>query len=203
MNGKLILFEGGDGSGKTSQLQAVRQWLPSITATPIVTTQEPYDPAVRTMLNNDLSPLAELLLFMSDRANHFDKVVLPALNRGDIVLCDRGYPSTYAYQVHGRNLNVSTVRLLNKLATDHADPDLVLWLDIPPIIGLSRSGRGDRIEQEDMAFHERVWNGYRIYAATQKNVVRFDATESFSNVTDRVKFTIEQHLYQWAKDSNV
>lgn len=198
--GRLILFEGGDGCGKTSQMGEIARWLPSITAQPVVTAQEPFVVDIRqAILDNNLSPLSELLLFMSDRAQHFATVIQPQLEAGVLVLCDRGFPSTYAYQGHGRKLSLRALEQLNEFATKGIRPDLVIWLDAPPEIGLMRSGRGDRLEQESIDFHKRVRHGYQDYLNVYGNTVRIDATQPLEVVNDRIKDSLKVAIHLWGK----
>ena len=192
------MFEGGDGVGKSSVRERIAQWLPSRTNQTIVETGEPYNPDVRLLVERQLCPLAELLLFAGDRAEHYDKVVQPRLGEGCLVLCDRGFPSTYAYQGYGRGIDIRSLLYVNSIATKGLQPDLVFWLDAPAAVGLART-RGDRFEREALEFHERVRKGYMNYAATYPNVVRINAAEPLDVVTERVKDILKIMLAQWGK----
>lgn len=164
--GYFIAFEGGEGAGKSSQLGLVSAALAAAGVAEVVRTREPGathgGERIRGMLldpRTRLSARAEALLYAADRAEHVDQVVLPALERGAVVLCDRYVDSSLAYQGAGRELGLDQVRRAQQLATGGLRPDLTVLLDLPPAVGLARvraRGAADRIEAEDMAFHERV-----------------------------------------------
>ncbi len=169
--GVFITLEGGDGSGKSTLAQALAQLLRD-SGYPVLMTEEPGGTAlghrVREFLERQapgaqapLEPAAELFLFEAARAQHVSEVIRPALQRGEVVLCDRFADSTLAYQGYGRGLDLEQVRACNLLATDGRQPDLTLLLDMPPAEGLARAGRAkDAIGREPLAFHRRVREGY-------------------------------------------
>lgn len=173
--GMLIAFEGGEGSGKSTQATKLAEWL-SERGVPVVATHEPgatdFGVRIRGILldspDGSLTPRAEALLFAADRAHHVDTVIRPALDRGDVVITDRYVDSSLAYQGAGRSLSVEDVRRLSRWATDGLRPDLTILLDLDPEIGLERakaSGRGqDRLERESLDFHRRVRQGFRSLA---------------------------------------
>lgn len=169
-----ITLEGGEGSGKTSLLLQLAAHFRS-RGKEVVTTREPggclLAERVRALVLEEkagvpISPLAELLLFLSARAQHIHEVILPALEAGKIVLCDRFHDSTLAYQGVGRALGLEEVRELCDKASQGLWPDRTFFLDVPPHLGLARargvnkkeaaSGEGDRIESAGLAFHEQV-----------------------------------------------
>lgn len=125
---------------------------------------------------------AELMLYGADRAQHVEAVIKPHLAKGGLVICDRYTDSTIAYQCYGRGLDRLLIEDVNFLATGDLAPDLTIWLDLDPKIGLKRAGdRGklDRIEKTEMAFHQRVQQGYsELAAAFPKRIVRVDANRS-------------------------
>ncbi len=164
----LITFEGGDGAGKSTQLVHVRLWLEQ-QGFQVLQTREPggspLGQEIRALLlhtTTPVSPWAELLLFAADRAQHVSQVLKPALEQGQIVLCDRYTDSTLAYQGWGRGLDVVQIQRINDLATGGIVPDVTLWLDVPPAIGRSRTAQRalDRMEDTHTAFHERVYRGF-------------------------------------------
>ncbi len=170
MRGVFITFEGPEGSGKTTQLHRLAPWLIE-QGYPVLITREPggtvIGEAIRTLLHDpahtEMNARAEILLYSAARAQHVDQVIRPALAAGHVVLCDRYYDSTYAYQGYGRGLDLETLRAITAFATGNLTPDLTLYLDLAPEIGLARrraSGPLNRLDQEALDFHQRVRAGY-------------------------------------------
>lgn len=163
------MFEGGEGCGKSTQARALYRHLFK-DGFPAVLTREPGGTRLgervrRHLKHNDgtrISPLAELLLIEAARAQLVNEIVRPELKRGKTVICDRFTPSTLAYQGYGRGLGKDDLRIVNDIATDRLLPDLIVLLDIPVGVGLSRkkSKQRDRFESESQAFHARVRRGY-------------------------------------------
>jgi dTMP kinase len=174
--GIFITLEGGEGAGKSVQLQALSQRLQERGA-PVIAAREPGGTALGERLrdllleaNADLpiDPLAETVLFVAARAQLVSEVIAPALARGEIVVCDRFADSTLAYQGFGRGVDLAVAEQLNAAATGGLQPDLTVLLDLPALEGLARTreqGAIDRFSQEDLAFHERVRSGYQTLAA--------------------------------------
>jgi dTMP kinase len=166
--GLLIAFEGGEGAGKTTQARLLAIWLRD-QGYDVVATQEPgatkMGMRLRALLldtaHAGLSPRAETLMYAADRAEHVESVILPALERGTVVVTDRYVDSSIAYQGRGRNQPVGEVAGLNRWATGGLEPDLTILLDLPPEAGLGRrSVSADRLEAEPADFHERVREGF-------------------------------------------
>jgi len=182
MAGLFITFEGGEGSGKTTQLKALLTRLRSLDRD-VLETREPGGTAignqVRGLLldgeNARMAALAELFLYEASRAQLVQEVIRPALAAGRIVLCDRFTDSTVAYQGYGRGLDRDLIGRLNHLAANGLQPDLTLLLDLDPAVGLARVSkrltdsrlRRDRLEDERLEFHQRVQAGYRALAAEE------------------------------------
>lgn len=170
--GAFIVFEGPEGAGKSTQLQRLAEALRAAGRT-VETTREPggtaLGQALRHMLLHDTTtapvPLAELFLYLADRAQHVAQVIAPALARGAIVLCDRFSGSTIAYQAHGRGLALEPLVAADAWVRGGVEPDLVLLLDCPVRIGLARAREADRFHAEEEAFHERVRAGFHALAA--------------------------------------
>lgn len=172
-----ITLEGIEGSGKTSQVQAIARWL-SAAGYAVLTTREPGGTAIggqiRSVLlhpqNDALAPGAELLLYMADRVQHVETVVRPALAAGKVVICDRFFDATMVYQGYARGLDREMIRRLHGLTCGGMAPDLTLLLDLAPEVGLARAWRRidqdgtateeSRFEKETLAFHRRVREGY-------------------------------------------
>lgn len=173
-----VTVEGIEGSGKSTLVRALADRL-AARGIDVLATREPGDTvlgrAVRAALlevtTDPPTPTAELLLYLADRHQHVERVVRPALATGRVVLCDRFSDSTLAYQGYGRGLDLETVRTLDRVARTDLTPSLVIVLDCPPEVGLARAhartGSRDRLEQEPLAFHERVRAGFRALAAAE------------------------------------
>lgn len=171
--GKLIVFEGPEGAGKTTQLKRLAERLAQ-NGVPCVAVREPggtpVGDAIRGILldpEREITDATEALLFMASRAELMAREIRPSLAKGKIVLMDRFFLSTYAYQVAGRRLPEEEVRAANRLATGPLVPDLTLLLDIPASEGLARAdarGDRDRMEKSGAEFHDRVGNAFRKFA---------------------------------------
>ncbi len=171
MRGKLIVFEGIDGAGKTTQLKLLGERLKGL-GLPVLYTREPggtrVGETIREILldpaNGDLVPRSEALLYAAARAQHVEQVIMPALAAGRVVLCDRFLDSSLAYQGFGRGIDIGLLERINEPATGGLIPDLTIVLDFDAGEGLgriNRSGRpADRIERETRAFHIKVGAGY-------------------------------------------
>lgn len=192
MRGKLIVFEGGEGSGKTTQIKRLHDWLGQHTRTQallseqkvtgIKLTREPGGTALGAQIRALLltgrpqgeAPIAsktELLLYAADRAQHVEETIRPWLEAGCWVLCDRYTDSTVAYQGYGRQLDLSLIHQLNEIATGGLKSDLTLWLNVSADVGLARMrqrAEADRIEQQGQPFHQRVYEGFAELAKPQQ-----------------------------------
>ena len=180
MRGRLIVLDGIDGCGKSTQLQHLAAWLPTSGLMPadaaLIQTREPggtsLGRAVRQLLLHTTAdqapcPTAELLLYAADRAQHVDTLIQPALTRGDWVISDRFSGSTLAYQGYGRGLDHRLIHQLEQIATGGLQPDLTLWLTLPIEESLRRRrcDQPDRIEAEGRGFLQRVIEGFAATAA--------------------------------------
>ncbi|MBW4623034.1 MAG: dTMP kinase [Cyanosarcina radialis HA8281-LM2] len=199
MRGKLIVFEGVEGCGKTTQIERSRLWLQDRGKAPVVVTREPggteLGVALRHLLlaeqQHPIFPRAELLLYAADRAQHIEETIEPHLSQGAIVLCDRYTDSTVAYQGYGRGLSLELIERLNRIATSGTMSDLTLWLDVEVEIGLARAkarGKIDRFEQTELDFHRRVQQGYKELAQKYPHrIVRIDASRSEVEVQAQIQ----------------
>lgn len=194
--GIFVTFEGGEGCGKSTQLRILAQRLEAA-GVAVRSLREPggtaVGEAVRAILldpdHAGLDDRAEILLYEAARAQLVVDVIEPALAAGEVVLCDRFYDSTTAYQGHARGIPLAHVDALNRAATGGLAPDRTIVLDIEPELGISRatSHGADRIEAEDSAFHQRVRCGFLAIAAEEPGRVRVvDATGSIDDVAERV-----------------
>jgi len=199
--GLFITLEGGEGSGKSTQAQALAAALEK-RGYSVYLTHEPggteLGRAIQSMLEADQAPtpIAELLLFVADRAQHVHEVIAPALAGGKIVVCDRFSDSTLAYQGFGRGLDIGLIRRLNDEATGGLKPDVTLLLDLRPEAGLAREGAQlDVTGRESLEFHERVREGFLALAREEpERFVVIDATLEPEEITERVVAAVEERV---------
>ena len=207
--GLFISFEGGEGAGKSTQIARLTEKLLEQSLSVLVTRQPggtDYGRRIRELIltphaSEDLSSRAELFLYLADRAHHVDTVIRPALEAGQIVLCDRYTDSTLAYQGYGRQLDIDRLQALNDEATNGLKPDLTFWLDLEPEEGRLRAGaRGelDRLEAEAQSFHERVRAGYRQLAQAEPERWRYiDAAGNVEDVSQKIENALNAFLPGW------
>ena len=197
MTGVFITFEGGDGSGKTTQIELLKSWLEERGHT-VVVTREPGG----TDLGNELrdiilhrkgfmAPRAEALLYAADRAHHIHTLVAPALERGDVVVQDRYLDSSVAYQGAGRVLDPTEVRDVSLWATENLMPHLTILLDVPADVAKQRQDSDerayDRLEAEAEDFHQRVRESYqRLADAEPERFVILDGTDSIEEIHHQI-----------------
>ncbi|MBD1879993.1 dTMP kinase [Coleofasciculus sp. FACHB-T130] len=220
MQGKLIVFEGVEGSGKTTQMQRSRDWLlermkaESPIFSQVAITREPggteLGKALRRLLlegtlNHPIQDRTELLLYAADRSQHVEEVLKPTLAAGGIILCDRYTDSTIAYQGYGRGLSLSLIKKICQMATDGLESDLTLWLDVDVEIGLARAkarGAADRMEQAELAFHQRVQQGFRALAAAHpQRIVRVDGSGTEAEVQGKIQAILTQRFREWSLEN--
>ena len=193
--GVFITFEGGDGSGKSTQIQSVREWFES-RGREVIVTREPggteLGTEIRRLVQNgpeDVDARTEALLYAADRAYHVATVIGPALERGAVVLGDRYIDSSLAYQGAARSLGVDEIASLSAWATQGLYPSLTFLLDLPPEVGARRrTDAPDRMERESMDFHERVRHQYlRLADAEPERIVVIDAVGTVDQVFSEIR----------------
>lgn len=193
--GVFITFEGGDGSGKSTQIQSVRDWFES-RGREVIVTREPggteLGTEIRRLVQNgpeDVDARTEALLYAADRAYHVATVIAPALERGAVVLGDRYIDSSLAYQGAARSLGVDEIASLSAWATRGLYPSLTFLLDLPPEVGARRrTDAPDRMERESMDFHERVRHEYlRLADAEPDRIVVIDAVGTVDEVFSEIR----------------
>ena len=193
--GVFITFEGGDGSGKSTQIQSVREWFES-RGREVIVTREPggteLGTEIRRLVQNgpeDVDARTEALLYAADRAYHVATVIRPALERGAVVLGDRYIDSSLAYQGAARSLGVDEIASLSAWATQGLYPSLTFLLDLPPEVGARRrTDAPDRMERESMDFHERVRHEYlRLADAEPERIVVIDAVGTVDEVFSEIR----------------
>ncbi len=207
MRGLFISVEGVEGSGKTTVVKALADWI-SQNELEVIVTAEPggtdlgerirqllLDPHPSSLIPH---PLSEAFLFFADRADHVAKVIRPALEQGKIVLCDRFADSTFAYQSFGLGLSLGLLKGLNGIATGGVMPDLTLLLDIDPEIGLQRIQKKTVFERYPLPFHQRVRWGYLWLAKHEPNRIKvIDAGQTMGAVLAQAKTLAEEAIASW------
>lgn len=198
----LVTFEGGEGTGKSTQVERLAEWLRSKGRTVTIaiepgTTQ--VGEAVREILletaSDSIAPEAELALYLAARAELVAEIVRPALERGEIVLLDRYVDSSVAYQGYGRGLDPRRVRDLCDFATGGLAPDLTVLIDLPVDEGLGRQARPDRLERAGREFHERVRLGYQQLALNNpERFVVLDGRDTIDEIQAEIRDRVEPLL---------
>ena len=201
-----ITIEGIEGSGKTSQIKHIADFLKDH-GLDYVITREPggtiTGKKIRSILldpeNKDIDPIAELLLYNADRVHHINKIIRPSLSKGKIIICDRYFDSTIAYQGYARGLNISLIKKLHELVAENLKPDITFLLDLKPKIGLERVWKqvknGERsfietrFEKEVLSFHEKVRKGFLAMAEFEPD--RFKIIDASQNITNVKKIIIK------------
>ncbi|MFB8794596.1 MAG: dTMP kinase [Microcoleus sp.] len=212
MDGRLIVFEGVEGAGKTTQMQRLIHWLQAscFLSTSLVATREPggteLGKGLRRLLLDQgegelVSDRAELLMYAADRTQHVETFLKPQLALGTMVLCDRFTDSTIAYQGYGRGLDLDLIQQLNAIATGGLQSDLTFWLDINVEVGLARvraRGERDRIEQADVEFHRRVQQGFAELARQNPDrIIRINADRTEDEVAQEIQAILSRSLAAW------
>lgn len=206
MRGKFIVLEGGEGCGKSTQQKLLQEYLIN-KGFELFITREPggakISEQIREILlslnNKEMFSRTELFLYEAARAQFIHEILKPKLNKGKFVLTDRYYYSTIAYQGYARGLDIDKIKVMNSYATEEIIPDLVLIFDVPVETGLERAkkvtgGKGDRLEQENVDFHNKVREGYLALPELlpEENIVIIDATGSIEEIFEKVKQEVEK-----------
>ncbi len=206
MTGKFVTIEGCEGVGKSTQVRKLKEYL-SLRGIKAVFTREPGGTPVSEQIrgvilnpeNKDMDDVTELLLYVAARRQHTQRFIKPELESGNIIFCDRYVDSTTAYQGYARGLGAEEVERLNALAVGDVKIDLTIFLDFPPEKAFARKGgrdTGDRLENEKMEFHKRVYEGFcKIAEKEPCRVVRLDASGSKEQTHEKiVKLLIERGI---------
>ena len=207
MHGKFITIEGTEGVGKTTNIEFIQTWL-NQQKVDFVTTREPggtpLAEQIRELLltprDEKVCNSAELLLMFAGRAQHLDQVIVPAIQSGRCVVCDRFTDATYAYQGFGRGMDSTLIAHLERLVQAELRPDLTLILDIPVEIGLQRASQRsapDRFEREQTEFFERVRQGYLSIAANEpQRCIVIDASQPLADVQGDITTALKSFFMQ-------
>jgi dTMP kinase len=208
---RFITFEGGDGTGKSTQVNAAETCLRQRNR-PCLATREPggteLGKLIRKVLlevgESEIAASTELFLYLADRAQHVKQVVKPALAEGRVVLCDRFTDSTVAYQGYGRGIDLDWLRRLNDTASGGLQPDLTLLFDCPVEAGLARAAgrqdrdgqpREDRFEREELEFHQKVRSGFLEMAGREPERFRvIDASRPVAEVTEQIRAILDKEV---------
>ena len=215
MKSYFISFEGPDGSGKSTVLKQVVAEIGPRLKTQYLVTREPGGSKIAEKIrqlildpvNEEMSAKTEALLYAASRSQHMFETVIPALKAGKIVFSDRFVDSSLAYQGAGRELGIAAVKQINDFATSKIEPDLTIFLDVKPQVGLNRiakerAGQEDRLEQEKLNFHQKVYQGYQeVIKAHPERIKVVDANKPFNLVVeDCVKIIANQLPADLLKD---
>lgn len=206
--GLFIVFEGGEGTGKTTAIEAVYNWIVENNFK-CIKTREPggikISEQIRQVIlnteNKAMDPRTEALLYAAARRQHLVEKVIPALEEGAIVLCDRFIDSSLAYQGYARNLGIEEVMSINKFAIEEHMPDLSILFDLDPRIGLERINNNkdreiNRLDLEKLDFHEKVRAGYNIvYENNKDRIIKIDAEQSKENVINEIKNILKLKIW--------
>lgn len=197
MKGKLITFEGCEGCGKSTQVRLLQEYLQT-TSQQFLMTREPggtkISEKIRSIIldkdNKEMVDECEALLYASSRCQLLKERVLPALDRGEIVIIDRYYDSSFAYQAYARGLGYDFVAAANNFAINNAQPDITIFFDIDPYHAFLRKGgadSADRLELAGMEFHNKVYNGYRaLMEKFPQRIIAIDASRSVDAIHNDV-----------------
>ncbi len=204
--GLFITFEGVEGAGKSTQIRRLAASLQGDGA-PVLVTREPggtpISERIREVLlerkHHKMVSTTELLLYAAARSQHVAECIAPALANGQIVISDRFGDATTAYQGHGRGLDLELIHRLNRVATGGLTPDLTIVLDVPVKVGLERARQRrrsmDRLEMEDLAFHQRVREGYLAIAKDEPHrVVVINARQNPKRVHEEIRRVADRHI---------
>lgn len=201
--GLFITVEGTDGSGKTTQIRLIEDYFIR-KGYEVVLSREPggtrISERIRDMIldpvNTDIFPLTEMILYAASRAQHVAEVIKPAVEAGKVVICDRFVDSSYAYQGSGRGVDLKVVADVNRAAIDGMVPDITFFLDLDPKISLQRrlaSTGADRIEQEKIDFHIRVYDGYKNMALLYPSRIKtIDASQSIDAISSEIREYLDE-----------
>lgn len=209
MDGLFVTFEGPDGSGKSSVIEAILSKVQNFTEREVLQTREPggsiISENIRKVIldidHTEMDSRTEALLYAASRRQHITEIIAPALSKGQLVLCDRFVDSSLVYQGYARGIGIDEVAQLNYFATEGLTPELTIYLDITAEEGLQRiqdnrkDTQYDRLDQEKLEFHEKVRQGYhKIYQDADERVQIVDASQPLEHVIDSVWKILQDFL---------
>lgn len=202
--GKFITFEGCEGVGKSWQIRALKEYLTEKKVDFIITREpggsfiaEKIRNIILSAENKDMDSVCEAMLYSAARVQHINDIIAPALKSGKLVICDRYIDSTLAYQGYARGLGEEFINNLNKLAAGKYIPDFTLFLDLSPEKSFLRKGgadKTDRLENLDIEFHKKVYQGYKIIALKEKNrFISIDASGNKQQTNQKIIDALKQN----------
>ena len=203
--GLFVTVEGTDGCGKTTQIRNIIDHLSSLGCR-VVLTREPGGTRISENIRSiildptftEMHSITELMLYSAARAQLVEQVIKPSIAKSETVICDRYIDSFYAYQGYGRGLDMDMLKKITSLAIDDMIPDITIFLDLDPEIGLRRrmnAANGDRIENEQIEFHRRVYDGYKQLARENPDRIKIiDASRSVEEVWQDVRRQLDMAL---------
>lgn len=189
-----ITFEGGEGTGKTTQINILKKYLED-QGLEVIITREPggvisAENIRAVIFDNEIDPITETMLYAAARREHYIKKIKPALDAGKIVICDRFIDSSIVYQGIVRGVGVDLVENINKYAINNVEPDLTIFFDLDPETGLKRvslrNEQMNRFDKESLDFHLKVRKGYKLLSKTRNRFVLIDASKSIEDVTKQI-----------------
>lgn len=206
-SGKFIVFEGGEGVGKTTMINKISSWLENENI-PFIVTREPggirISEQIRKVIldvnNVEMDGRTEALLYAAARRQHLIEKVIPALKEGKIVLCDRFIDSSLAYQGYARGIGINKIYEINKFAIEDYEPDLTILFDLSPEIGLQRinsdkSREINRLDKEKLEFHKKVREGYNILLDNvDRDIIKIDAEKPVDSIFQEIKELIKKTI---------
>jgi dTMP kinase len=211
MAGKFITFEGGEGSGKSTQIRLLKDWLTQ-QGIDCITTYEPggtvgADKVKAILTEGDTQQwdgISEVLLLYAARHDLITKIIQPALTQGTWVLCDRFSDSTFAYQGYGRGVDLNFIQNIHHLILGDFSPDLTLILDLDPAIGMERAKRRalakgssiDRFERQDLSFHNRLAQGFKDLAQKGDRYVLVDASQTLEPIQEDIQQIVQEQCFR-------
>lgn len=205
MNGKFITIEGMDGSGKSTMSQYIVNKIKE-KGYNVILTREPGGTEVsenirNVILNNDIDPKTEVLLFAASRREHIAKKIKPALENGTFVVCDRFLDSSIAYQAYGRGLDEKEIRDINKYALDGLEVDVTLYFDVDIERGLTRTRKRDennKLDNESVEFYAKIKEAYdTLYEREPDRIKKIDANLELNEVENELEHLLERLFREW------
>ena len=203
--GLFITFEGGEGCGKTTQISLLETRLKQNNID-VIKVREPGSTVgsehLRTILKDtkgtDWDPISQILILYAARRDLVQKIIKPALARGTWVICDRFSDSTFVYQGHTQDAGISFVRKIHEATLGSFEPDLTFFLDLPPKDGMARARKrnsNDFFEEQSLAFHNKVYEGYKILAHESKRIMTIPATHTINHTHHLILKTLQDKFY--------
>lgn len=203
--GRFITFEGGEGCGKTTQIQILEESLKSKNI-PVIKVREPGSTVGSELLRKVLKDtegtewdaISQVLILYAARRDLVQKVIKPALGQGTWVICDRFADSTFVYQGHTQEVGIDFVRTIHQATLKDFAPDLTFFFDLPPEEGMKRARKRnskDFFEEKSLSFHRKVYEGYKILSHESKRIITVPANQSIKLISEKIMKTLQEKFY--------